>query len=253
MSINTTTRNGVSTVEIARPDKKNALTAAMYQSMADALRAADADPGIRVVIIQGQPGIFTAGNDLEDFLQNPPRGEDIPAVRFMTALVELQKPVIAAVTGQAVGIGVTLLLHCDFVYVAADARLVMPFVSLGLVPEFGSSLLLPQLMGHARAAEKLLLGDPIGAEEAVACGLASAALPAGSVVAHAEAVAARLGALAPGALRESKRLLRAHQRTAVSDAIQRESLVFAARLLTPEAKEAFHAFFERRTPDFSKF
>jgi enoyl-CoA hydratase/carnithine racemase len=253
MSINTTTHNGVTTIEIARPDKKNAITAAMYQSMADALRAADADPVVRAVVITGQPGIFTAGNDLQDFMQRPPQGPDSPVAQFMTALVDTDKPVIVAVTGQAVGIGVTMLLHCDLVYVADDARLVMPFVTLGLVPEFGSSLLLPQLMGHARAAEKLLLGESISASEAVACGLANAALPAAQVLAHAQAVAARIVALAPGAVRQSKQLIRGPRRPAVREAIQREAEIFGARLRSPEAMEAFQAFFQRRKPDFSKF
>jgi enoyl-CoA hydratase/carnithine racemase len=153
MSIKTATYQGVTTLEIARPEKKNALTAAMYQAMADALRAAQADPEVRSVLITGQPGIFTAGNDLEDFLQRPPQGLDSPVFQFMQALIECDKPVIAAVTGAAIGIGTTMLFHCDFVYVSDEARLAMPFVALGLVPEFGSSVLVAERMGHVRAAE----------------------------------------------------------------------------------------------------
>jgi enoyl-CoA hydratase/carnithine racemase len=185
MSIKTATLNGVATIEIARPEKKNALTVDMYGAMVNALRAAREDAAVRAVLITGQPGIFTSGNDLEDFMrrgmaegaatgdpmQNPPN-------RFMSALLDCDKPVIAAVTGAAIGIGTTMLLHCDFVYVSDEARLAMPFVSLGLVPEFASSLLVPQLMGYRRAAEKLLLGEPFTGEQAVECGIANAVLPA---------------------------------------------------------------------------
>ena len=156
MSINFTVVNGVATIEIARPEKKNALTAAMYQSMAEAIVAARADTTVRALLIIGQPGIFTAGNDLADFMANPPSSIDSPVFRFMRALMGCEKPVVAAVTGAAIGIGTTLLLHCDLVYVAEDARFAMPFTSLGLVPEFASSLLLPQLMGRVQAAVRTL-------------------------------------------------------------------------------------------------
>ena len=257
MSIKTATLNGVATIEIARPEKKNALTMAMYQAMADAIDAARADAGVRALLITGQPGIFTSGNDLEDFMQRPPgagsNAEASPVRQFMRALLECDKPVVAAVTGAAIGIGTTLLLHCDLVYVSDEARLAMPFVGLGLVPEFASSLLLPQRIGMARAAEKLLLGDPFSGADAVELGLANAVLPAGEVVNHARRVAERFNALPPGAVRESKRLLRAPQQQAVVDTIQSEGELFAARLRSPEAKEAFQAFFQKRRPDFSKF
>ena len=257
MSIRTATLNGVATIEIARPEKKNALTMAMYQAMADAIDAARADAGVRALLITGQPGIFTSGNDLEDFMQRPPgagsNAEASPVRQFMRALLECDKPVVAAVTGAAIGIGTTLLLHCDLVYVSDEARLAMPFVGLGLVPEFASSLLLPQRIGMARAAEKLLLGDPFSGADAVELGLANAVLPAGEVVNHARRVAERFNALPPGAVRESKRLLRAPQQQAVVDTIQTEGELFAARLRSPEAKEAFQAFFQKRRPDFSKF
>ncbi|MBN8487765.1 MAG: enoyl-CoA hydratase [Burkholderiales bacterium] len=194
MSIKTATLDGIATIEIARPEKKNALTQAMYQAMADALRAAQADPAVRAVLFTGQPGIFTSGNDLEDFMRRPPQGPESPVFRFMRALLDCDKPVIAAVTGAAIGIGTTMLLHCDFVYVSDEARLAMPFVSLGLVPEFASSLLVPQRMGHVRAAEKLLLGDPFTGAEAVECGIANAVLPAAEVVNHARRVAERFNA-----------------------------------------------------------
>jgi enoyl-CoA hydratase/carnithine racemase len=257
MSIKTATVNGVATIEIARPEKKNALTVAMYQAMADALNAARQDSSVRAVLITGQPGVFTSGNDIEDFMSRPPgqgsEGLDSPVFRFMQALLACDKPVVAAVTGAAIGIGTTMLLHCDLVYVADDARLAMPFVSLGLVPEFASSLLVPQLMGHRRAAEKLLLGDPFTADQAVECGIANAVLPAGEVVNHARRVAERFNGLPPGAVREAKQLLRAPQREQIESTIRTEGALFAKRLRSPEAMEAFQAFFQKRKPDFSKF
>ena len=253
MSIKTATLNGVATIEIARPEKKNALTVEMYHAMADALDAAREDPLVRALLITGQPGIFTSGNDLQDFMNRPRQGMDSPVFRFMRALLDCDKPVVAAVTGAAIGIGTTMLLHCDFVYVADDARLAMPFVSLGLVPEFASSLVVPALMGHRRAADKLLLGEPFSAETAVECGIASAVLPAGEVMAHARRVAERFLALPPGAVRQAKRLMRAPVRDAVLATVRSEGESFGERLTSPEAKEAFQAFFEKRRPDFSKF
>ena len=257
MNIKTGTLNGVATIEIARPEKKNALTLAMYQAMADALNAARDDAAVRAVLITGQPGIFTSGNDIEDFMARPPgQGShmmDSPVARFMHALFECDKPVVAAVTGGAIGIGTTMLLHCDLVYVADDARLAMPFVSLGLVPEFASSLLVPQLMGHRRAAEKLLLGEPFTAEQAVECGLANAVLPAGEVLNHARRMAERFNQLPPGAVREAKQLMRAPQHDLIESTIRTEGEAFSRRLRSPEAMEAFQAFFQKRKPDFSKF
>jgi enoyl-CoA hydratase/carnithine racemase len=257
VSIKTATIHGVATIEIARPEKKNALTVAMYQAMADALNAAREDAAVRAVLITGQPGIFTSGNDVEDFLTRPPgQGSDSmdsPVFRFMRALLDCDKPVVAAVTGAAIGIGTTMLLHCDFVYVSDEARLAMPFVGLGLVPEFASSLVVPQLMGHRRAAEKLLLGDPFTPEQAVECGIANAVLPAGEVVAHARRVAERFNALPPGAVREAKQLMRAPEREQLLRTIRTEGEVFGRRLRSPEAMEAFQAFLQKRKPDFSKF
>ena len=253
MSIKTATVNGVATIEIARPEKKNALTMDMYRAMAAALVAATADNAVRAVLITGQPGIFTSGNDLEDFMQRPPESGDAPSFGFMKALLGCDKPVIAAVTGAAIGIGTTMLLHCDFVYVSDEARLAMPFVSLGLVPEFGSSLVVPQLMGNARAAEKLLLGDPFTGAQAVEVGIANAVLPADEVVNHARRVAERFNALPPGAVRDTKKLMRRARAQAVAETIVAEGEVFRARLQSPEAKEAFSAFFQKRKPDFSKF
>lgn len=253
MSIKTSTADGVATIEIARAQKKNAITLAMYEAMAAAIVTAVADDAVRALLISGQPGIFTSGNDLEDFMQRPPAGEDSPVFRFMQVLAACDKPVVAAVTGAAIGIGTTMLLHCDLVYVSDEARFAMPFVALGLVPEFASSLLLPRLMGPARAAEKLLLGDPFTAAEAVDLGIANAALPASEVLAHARRVAERFRDLPPGAVRDTKRLLRAGSKDGVARAMQAEAAIFAERLASPEAKEAFAAFFARRKPDFSKF
>jgi enoyl-CoA hydratase/carnithine racemase len=253
MSIKTATLNGVATVEIARPEKKNAITQAMYQQMADAINAAAADASVRAVLITGQPGIFTSGNDIEDFMQRPPGTLESPAFVFMKALMGCEKPVIAAVTGAAIGIGTTMLLHCDFVYVSDEARLAMPFVSLGLVPEFASSLIVPQLMGNARAAEKILLGDPFTGADAVEVGIANAVLPANEVVNHARRIAERFNALPPGAVRDTKRLMRRARSQAALETIGIEGKVFAERLQSPEAKEAFSAFFQKRKPDFSKF
>jgi enoyl-CoA hydratase/carnithine racemase len=257
MSIKTATINGVATIEIARPEKKNALTVAMYQALAEALNAAREDGAVRAVLITGQPGIFTSGNDVEDFLTRPPgQGSDSmdsPVFRFMRALLDCDKPVVAAVTGAAIGIGTTMLLHCDFVYVSDEARLAMPFVALGLVPEYASSLVVPQLMGHRRAAEKLLLGDPFTPEQAVDCGIASAVLPAAEVVAHARRVAERFNALPPGAVREAKQLMRAPERERLLQTIRTEGEIFGRRLRSPEAMEAFQAFLQKRKPDFSRF
>ena len=198
MTIKSATLNGVATIEIARPERKNAITAAMYSQMAEMFAAATADAAVRAVLITGQPGIFTSGNDIEDFMKNPPASPDAPVFEFMRALIACDKPVVAAVTGAAIGIGTTLLLHCDFVYVSDEARLAMPFTSLGLVPEFASSLIVPQLLGHARAAEKLLLGDPFTGADAVEFGIANAVLPAAEVVNHARRIAERFNTLPPG-------------------------------------------------------
>ncbi len=254
MSIRTATLNGVATIEMARPEKKNALTVEMYQAMADAVNAAAEDAKVRALLITGQPGIFTSGNDLQDFLNRPrPDIDASPTFAFMRALIGCDKPVVAAVTGAAIGIGVTMLLHCDLVYVADDARLAMPFTSLGLVPEFASSLVVPQLMGGRRAAEKMLLGDPFTAEQAVECGIANAVLPAGEVAAHARRMAERFNALPPGAVQEAKHLLREPQRAALLDAVRREGAAFTQRLSSAEAREAMQAVLEKRRPDFSKF
>jgi enoyl-CoA hydratase/carnithine racemase len=253
MSIRSKTVRGVSILEINRPEKKNALTFSMYDAMTDVLNAAGADRSVRAVLITGQPGVFTAGNDLQDFAEHPPSSDDSSVVRFMRALLACKKPVVAAVTGTAVGIGATMLLHCDLVYVSDDARLSLPFVTLGLVPEFAVSLLLPRLVGHVQASERLLLGEPFTGAEAVAMRIANASLPAKDVLAHARRMAERFNALPPDAVGETKRLMRAALKESIASAIDAENAAFYQRLRSPEAREAFEAFLQKRAPDFTKF
>ena len=252
MSIRTAVADGIATIEIARPEKKNALTGAMYIAMAEALVAADADATVRAVLITGQPDVFTAGNDLEDFRNRPHTGAESPVSRFIKALAGCGKPVVAAVGGAAIGIGTTMLLHCDLVYVSEDARLAMPFVRLGLVPEFASSLLVPRLVGAAKAAELLLLGEPVTGRAAVELGIANAALPQAEVLPHARRMAERFRTLPPNAVRATKSLMRRGGKALVDDTIATESALFAERLASAEAAEAIGAFLEKRQPDFSK-
>ncbi len=253
MTIRTAVEDGIAIIEIARPEKKNALTGAMYIAMAEALASADADATVRAVLITGQPDVFTAGNDLDDFKHRPSAGAESPVSRFIKALSGCGKPVVAAVGGVAVGIGTTMLLHCDLVYVSEQARLAMPFVRLGLVPEFASSLLVPQLVGHAKAAELLLLGEAITGRTAVELGIANAVLPQAEVLPHARRMAERFRTLPPGAVRATKALMRRGGKALVDDTIAAESALFAQALHSPEAAEAFSAFLEKRQPDPSKF
>ena len=260
MNIKVSTENNVTTIVIDRIEKKNAFTPGMYRAMTEALINANRDEKVRAVLITGRPEIFTSGNDVRDFSAVMALGEssvakvrESPARPFMHALIDCEKPVVAAVNGAAIGIGTTMLLHCDLVYLAEDAKLVMPFVNLGVVPEFGASLLLPQRIGHVKAAESLLLGEPIGAQEAVALGLANAVLPAGEVVAHARRIAARFNTLPPGAVRETKKLLRAANAADVRKTIDIELKIFGERLTSPESQEAVQAFLEKRKADFSGF
>ena len=252
MTIRYEVEQGVATLRIARPEKRNALNQAMYASLADRLDEAAADASVRAVLLTGEEEIFSAGNDLEEFLKNPPTRPDSPVLRFMLTLARYEKPVVAAVSGHAVGIGVTMLLHCDLVYVAAGSRLSMPFVSLGLVPEFASSYLLPLWAGHVRAADKLLLGTPLSAEDAVEFGIANAVLPREQLLDFALETAQRFNQLPPDGVRETKRLMKRAQARAVEEAILEEAKVFGARLGGPEVREAVTAFYERRTPDFSR-
>jgi enoyl-CoA hydratase/carnithine racemase len=245
---------GLLTLRLSRPDKMNALTRAMYSQMAEVLDAANEDRAVRAVLITGGPECFTSGNDVADFLQAPPTGMDSPVFQFMRALFDFSKPVVAAVAGPAVGIGTTLLLHCDLVYVSRDAKLRTPFVNLGLCPEFGSSLLLPRLLGQARAAEVLLLGEAFTGEQAAEWGIAGTALEDGpSTMAKAREMSLRFLELAPSAVADSKRLMRAPGREELRRVIEEEGALFGQRLRSPEAIEALSAFMQRRKPDFSKF
>jgi enoyl-CoA hydratase/carnithine racemase len=240
-------------LQINRPDKKNALTGAMYASLADGLRTADDDLDVRVALIHAGGDAFTAGNDLRDFLEHPPQGPESPVFQFMTALTGMQKPVVAAVHGVAVGIGTTMLFHCELVYAAQGTRFHMPFVDLGLVPEFGSSLLVPAHAGYRRASEYLLLGRSFDAEAAREIGLVNAVLPGGEVLPAAMAAAQALAEKPAAAVRLAKMLMRRGIAGALETALHDETRLFAERLVSPEAKEAFSAFLGKRKPDFSKF
>ncbi|AOE81259.1 enoyl-CoA hydratase [Pseudomonas lurida] len=238
---------GLLILQLNRPDKKNALTRAMYTQLAEALEQADADGDIRCVLIQGSSDCFTAGNDIVDFLEQPPSDLDSPPFYFMKSLLNCRKPVIAAVAGAAVGIGTTLLLHCDLVYISRDARLRMPFVNLGLCPEFGSSLILPRLLGHAKAAELLLLGEGFTGEQAAAWGIATEALGSGeAALAKAREVAERFETLAPGAVQVTKQLMKSVDREQLRQVIEEEGALFTQRLKSPEAIAALSGFISRR-------
>ena len=251
--IRTETKNRIARIEIDRADKKNALTADMYQAIGDALRAAEADPQVRVSLIHGKADCFTAGNDLQDFLERPPHGEETPVFGFLRAISTAAKPIVAAVGGPAVGIGTTMLLHCDLVYAAPNARFQMPFVPLGLVPEAASSLLLPMLAGYQRAAELLLLGKPFTAEKALAVGIVTEIVPEGELLDYALEAAIAAAALPPSSMRMTKALMKQRHAEAVSRTMEEEGAKFRAQLASPEAKEAMSAFLQKRKPDFSKF
>ncbi|WP_428534598.1 enoyl-CoA hydratase [Rhodopila sp.] len=235
-----------------RPEKKNALTAAMYGAVVDAFRRADEDPGIRVVLVSGTGDSFTSGNDITDFQARSAADEASPAAAFLDALSSLAKPLVAAVNGAAIGVGTTMLAHADLVIAARSARFVMPFTSLGLVPEAASSLLFPALVGHQRASALLLLGDPFDAETAHRWGLVNQVVADAELMTAARAVATRLAALPPAAVRQTKDLMK-HGRPNVAGRIEQEMAVFRERVRSPEAAEAFQAFLEKRKPDFSGF
>lgn len=236
-------------ITLARPDRRNAITVAMYAALADAIEGAADDSSIRAITFAGEGQDFAAGNDLADFLQALPRGdEEIPVWRFLRALALCEIPLVAAVHGNCVGIGTTMLFHCDLVIAADDSRFSMPFVDLGLVPEAASSLLLPRLAGQRRAARYLLLGEPFGADEALAIGLASHVVAAGALEETLANAVAALLAKPPEALRKTRGLLRHGSREEILERMKLESGMFAERLASPEVKEAISAFFEKRRP-----
>jgi len=244
--------DGVLTLTINRVDKKNSFTPAMYAAMAEGLEQAKTDPAIRVTVIQGDVTVFSAGNDIGDFLQRKPSTQESPVFQFLRAIASHPKPVIAAVCGPAVGIGTTLLFHCDLVYAGDNAAFSMPFVNLGLCPEAASSLLVPQMMGYHRAAEALLLGEPFMAEAALEVGLVNRIVPPTEVNGMAQAQARKLAAKPLGSLVETKRLMKKGQMAQVLAQMAEEGESFARLLQEPAAKEAFTAFLEKRKPDFSK-
>lgn len=243
---------GVLTVTLNRLDRKNSITSAMYGAMADALAGAQADSAVRVVVLQGHETIFSAGNDIDEFLNQPPAGQDSPVFRFLRGIAEFPKPLLAAVCGPAVGVGTTMLFHCDLVYAGDNAAFSMPFANLGLCPEAASSLLVPQMFGYHRAAEALLLGEPFMAEAALEAGLVNRVLPPTEANNFAQAQARKLAAKPLSSLVETKRLMKGGQRQVVLDRMQEEGASFGRMLREPAAREAFTAFMEKRKPDFSK-
>ena len=240
---------GVQIIELNRPDKKNAFTGAMYHQLREALVAADADQSVSVILLTGAGNAFSAGNDLEDFLNSPPENADAPPFRFLNVLVQVKKPVVAAVNGLAVGIGATMLFHCDLVFAQDSARFSFPFVALGLVPEGASTLLLARLVGHQRASEILLLGDPLSAHEAQATGLVNRVIPDQPVRDFALAQAIRLTQLPQGAILRTKALLKHPDE--VLERIKLEAEAFVMRTKSSAAREAFAAFLEKRKPNFA--
>jgi enoyl-CoA hydratase/carnithine racemase len=247
------TADGVAEIGINRPEKKNALTVAMYAALVEALERADREASVRAILLHGTDECFTAGNDLQDFMNAPPRDDSSPTIRFIRGIHAAKKPIVAAVAGSAVGIGTTMLLHCDLIYADPGARFQLPFVNLGLCPEAGSSFLLPRLVGHPRAAELLLLGEPFSAKTALETGLINEITPERQVIATARAKAKMLTERPAASVVLAKALMKQAVRRTVDETIGEELEQFGRRLTSPEAAEAFRAFFERRKPDFSKF
>ena len=239
-------RGAVAAIQLNRPQKRNALTAEMYELLGEAVRAAEEDTGVRVLLFHGQREAFCAGNDLADFMRRPPQGEDSSAFRFIRRVSAAAKPMVAAVNGPAIGIGTTLLLHCELVYAGDDARFQLPFARLGLVPEFASSYLLPLVAGMSRARELLLLGEPFDARAAFEAGIVTRVVPDAEVHARAAEAAGRLAALPPEAVRATKALLRAPHRDAVARQLRAEGDIFRAMLARPEAREGLAAFLAKR-------
>lgn len=251
--IHVSVADSIQTLRLARPAKKNALTGVMYDALTAALEQGDTNPEVACHVIAGSGGCFTAGNDLADFLQQARSGEmPRPVLGFLAKLPRVEKPLIAAVDGPAIGIGTTLLLHCDLVYATPSSVFATPFLDLGLVPEAGSSLLAPMRMGYVRAFEMLVAGEPFAADRAREAGLVNHVVPASDLDQTARAAALRLAAKPPAALARSRRLLRGDP-DAIARRIDEEVAIFAERLRSPEAQEAFQAFLEKRRPDFAQF
>ena len=243
---------GVMTLTFNRVDKKNSISQDMYTSLADALEQAEKDPAVRVVLIQGHETIFSAGHDLGVFMNKPPDPKNPPVFRFLHTISAFPKPVIAAVAGPAVGIGATMLFHCDMVYAGDNATFSMNFVNMGLCPEGASSLLAPKMMGYHRAAEVILMGKPITAEAALDMGLVNCVVPPAEVNTYAQTQAHKLASKPMSSLIEAKRLMKAPYADLVKAQIAEERVSFGRMLQEPAAKEAVRAFMEKRKPDFSK-
>lgn len=244
--------SGVMTLTFNRLERKNSITSAMYGVLADSLARAASDDAVRVVLLQGHETIFSAGNDIGDFLNNPPAGKDSPVHRFLRGIATFPKPLVASVCGPAVGVGTTMLFHCDLVYAGDNAAFSMPFVNLGLCPEAASSLLVPQMLGYHRAAEALLLGEPFMAEAALEVGLVNRVLPPTEANGYANKMARKLAAKPSSSLIETKRLMKKGQQERVLEQMEAEGASFGRMLTEPAAREAFTAFMEKRHPDFSK-
>jgi enoyl-CoA hydratase/carnithine racemase len=243
---------GVMTITFNRLDKKNSITSTMYAAMADAVAQAATDASVRVVLFQGHESIFSAGNDIGDFLNQPPSTQESPVFRFLRGIATFEKPLLAAVAGPAVGIGTTMLFHCDLVYAGDNAAFSMPFVNLGLCPEAASSLLAARMFGYHRAAEALLMGDPFFAEAAQEVGLVNRVVPPTEVNGYAQAQARKLAGKPLSSLIETKRLIKGGYQQEVLAKMDEEGKSFGRMLREPAAKEAFGAFMEKRKPDFSK-
>ena len=246
------TADGVMTLTLNRVDKKNSFTQAMYTACADALAQASTDNSVRAVVLQGHATIFSAGNDIGDFLNGPVSTQESPVFRFLRGIATFPKPLVAAVCGPAVGIGTTLLFHCDLVYAGDNAAFSMPFVNLGLCPEAASSLLVPQMLGYHRAAEALLLGEPFMAEAALEVGLVNRIVPPMEANGVAQAQARKLAAKPLSSLVETKRFMKKGQMAQVLEVMAEEGERFGQMLREPAAREAFTAFMEKRRPDFSQ-
>ena len=251
--IDTLVEERILKIKINRADKKNALDLSMYQSLANAIKRADSDNNIRVTMITGVEDSFCSGNDIQDFLKNPPKDDSSPVLQFVRAMISAEKPIVAAVNGIAIGIGVTMLLHCDLVYASEDARFQMPFVNIGLCPEAGSTCILPLLMGHRKASEMLLLGDMFDVDTAIDVGIVNGKVLASELASVSLQAASRIAAQPPHATRATKGLLRAALQEQILSASQRENKNFMPMLDGEEAKEALTAFMEKRPADFSRF
>ena len=240
-------------IQLNRPERKNALTGAMYDTMRETILASNDDNDVRVLLIHGTPGCFTAGNDLGEFQDLARMIRERPAIKFLQAISTAVKPIVIAVSGPAVGIGTTMLLHADLVYASDTTRFQMPFASLGLCPEGSSSMALERMAGHVQAAELLMLCEPFDAHHAKAFGLVNAVVPDAELMSIAESKAAKLAAQPAAAIRATKALMRKWSAGRVNEVLNAEVEMFGERLASPEFAEAARAFFEKRKPDFSQF